>query len=184
MFATIRSIRCPADISCITDFRQCILFDGTGTNARIIGIEYMITPKLYDTLEEDERKLWHSHVFEVKSGMLIMPAPRGVPNVVWQAAETKEMEKVVKLYGKVYHLWQVDRGDKLPLGPPRLMTSYTAGDQLDFGHLLKERDERFGANSQEKAEARKHIKEPQIHPGKVTITNSLDFVVRLTSCRC
>ena len=130
----------------------------------------MITPKLYDTLDEDERKLWHSHVFEVKSGMLIMPKPRAVPNAVWQAAETKEMEKVIELYGKVYHLWQVDRGDKLPLGPPRLMTSYTADDQLDFGRLLSERDERFGADGQEKAEARKYIVEPQIHPGKVAIS--------------
>ena len=99
-----------------------------------------------------------------------MPTPRGVPDTVWQAAETKEMEKVVELYGKVYHLWQVDRGDKLPLGPPRLMTSYTAEDQLDFGKLLKERDERFGADSQGKAEARKYIKEPQIHPGEMIIS--------------
>ena len=137
----------------------------------------MITPKLYNTLDEDERKLWHSHVFEVKSGMLIMPAPRGVPDTVWQAAETKEMEKVVELYGKVYHLWQVDRGHKLPLGPPQLMTSYTSADQLDFGQLLKDRDERFGADSQEKAEARKHINEPNIHPGRANVLSFYCFDV-------
>lgn len=60
----------------------------------------MVTPKIYNELDADERKLWHSHVFEVKSGMLIMPAPAGVPDAVWEVAENKEMEEVVHLYGK------------------------------------------------------------------------------------
>ncbi|EME85729.1 uncharacterized protein MYCFIDRAFT_101627, partial [Pseudocercospora fijiensis CIRAD86] len=72
------------------DVRQCILNDSPAPNARLIG---------------------HSHVFEVKSGMLIMPAPAAVPNAVWEKAENAEMEDVVHLYGKVFQLWQVDRGD-------------------------------------------------------------------------
>ncbi|KAL0061767.1 hypothetical protein AAF712_011370 [Marasmius tenuissimus] len=102
--------------SCRVDVRQCILYDGPGPNARLIGIEYMITPKLYATLPQEERRYWHSHVFEVKSGMLIMPQPLPIPTSAWEAAETKEMEMVIELYGKVFHLWQTDRGDKLPLG--------------------------------------------------------------------
>ncbi len=149
-----------------TDVRQCILYDGPGPNARLIGIEYMITPKLYETLDSDERKLWHSHVFEVKSGMLIMPVPRGVPEMVWSKAENKEMEQVVHLYGKVYHLWQTDKGHKLPLGPPQLMTSYTAEDQFDFKKMVSERDERFGTDHTKKQEARSYIEEPQIHAGQ------------------
>ena len=70
----------------------------------------MISPRLYLTLPESERKLWHSHVYEVKSGMLIMPKPALVPTAVWEAAEKKEMEQVVGLYGKTYHLWQVSAG--------------------------------------------------------------------------
>ena len=54
--------------------------------------EYMISPKLYETLDAEEQKLWHSHVFEVKSGMLIMPRPTGVPEAAWEVAENKEME--------------------------------------------------------------------------------------------
>lgn len=65
----------------------------------------MITPKLYETLEPEERNLWHSHVFEVKSGMLIMPQPSAlVPQAAWEKAETAEMEDVVELYGKVSRL--------------------------------------------------------------------------------
>jgi len=100
------------------DVRQCLIYDTADKNARLIGVEYMISATLYKTLEHSERKLWHSHVFEVKSGMLIMPDPDGLPTGIWEAAETTEMEDVVGLYGKTYHFWQVDRGDKLLLGDP------------------------------------------------------------------
>ena len=68
----------------------------------------MITLRLYHILDHEEHKLWHSHVFEVKPGMLIFPQSQLVPTGAWETAETKEMEDVVELYGKVYHLWQVD----------------------------------------------------------------------------
>ena len=126
----------------------------------------MITPKLFATLEADEKKLWHSHVFEVKSGMLIMPGPT-LPGIkqVWEKAETREMEHVVGLYGKVYHLWQTDRGDKLPLGEPQLMMSFTGEGQFDFEKMVGERDERFGVDWKRKKELREGIEEPVIDVG-------------------
>ena len=125
----------------------------------------MVTPKLYHTLDAEEQTLWHSHVFEVKSGMLIMPRPTGVPEAAWEIAENKEMEEVVQLYGKVYHLWQTDRGDKLPLGQPQLMTSYTAMQQMpDFEKVVDERDQRFGSDFRRKKQVREYIEEPEIHP--------------------
>ncbi|KAL6885258.1 DUF1264 domain-containing protein [Trichoderma longibrachiatum] len=143
------------------DVRQCIIYDSPEPNARIIGIEYMITPEKYETLPASERRLWHSHVYEVKSGMLVMPN-RLVPQGPWELAEKREMEKVVRLYGKTYHLWQTDRGDELPLGEPQLMTSYVADGQLDWG-LVEERDARFGVSSGEKREGRRDIEEPEVH---------------------
>lgn len=129
----------------------------------------MITPKLYETLPQEERRYWHTHVFEVKSGMLIMPKPTGVmPQAVWERAERTEMEQVVTLYGKIYHLWQVDRGDKLPMGEPQLMTSFTEEGQFkDMEKVLDERDKRFpGADWRAKRESRKDIEVPEMHPGK------------------
>lgn len=126
----------------------------------------MIKPHLYETLDEEERKLWHSHVFEVKSGMLIMPTPSMTPESVWEVAENKEMEEVIILYGKIYHLWQTDRGDKLPLGPPQLMTSFTGHDQFDFEKMVGDRDRRFGSDYKRKQEVRKYIQEPSIHLGE------------------
>ena len=129
----------------------------------------MITPSLYKTLPEAERKLWHSHVFEVKSGMLIMPLPKmaPIPAAAWDEAETREMEEVVGLYGKTYHFWQVDKGDVVPMGPPQLMTSFTGEHQLENGleGLLKDRDQRFGVDFRQKAEKRKGIQEPDVYWG-------------------
>lgn len=123
----------------------------------------MITPKLFATLPAEEKKLWHTHVYEVSSGMLIMPAPASVPNVVWEAAETAEMKDIVPLYGKTYHLWQVDRGDPVPMGAPELMASFTSEERVKIacpgglGELVKERDERFGVDYREKREKRKGL---------------------------
>lgn len=73
------------------------------------------------------------------------------------------MRKVVGLYGKTFHLWQVDRGDKLPLGMPMLMMSYTK-ETDGFREVMDERDHRMGTDSVHKAQLRKDIPEPEIHP--------------------
>jgi hypothetical protein len=61
------------------DMRQCAIFDspeadarviGVEADARVIGVEYIISEKLFDTLSDEEKKLWHSHEYEVKGGIL------------------------------------------------------------------------------------------------------------------
>lgn len=144
------------------DVRQCIIYDSTESNARLIGVEYMVSARIFETLDKEERKLWHSHVFEVKSGMLIMPGPAALPNATWEMAERTEMKDVVSWYGKTYHFWQIDRGDQLPLGPPELMMSYTEPSQFDMEKRMNERDARFGTDYKHKAETRRDISEPEI----------------------
>jgi len=143
------------------DIRQCLIYDAPTNPARLIGVEYLITPELYDGLEAEERSLWHSHDYEVRSGMLILPNPN-LPNAVWEVAETEEMKEIVGLYGKTYHFWQVDRGDKLPLGPPQLMMSFTKDEQVPW-EKVKERDERFGVSTEGKREKRKIIEAVDVH---------------------
>ncbi|KAF4270568.1 hypothetical protein KXW98_006057 [Aspergillus fumigatus] len=155
--------------------RQCLIYDSTKPNARLIGVEYMISPRLFETLPSEERKLWHTHEFEVKSGMLIMPAPAGVPKPAWEAAETSEMREVILLYGKTYHFWQADRGDPLPLGAPQLMASFTSEDKVKLVQpkgldgLLAGRDEAFGVDYKVKAEKRKDIEPPNLSPDADTM---------------
>ena len=127
----------------------------------------MITPLLFESLPASERKLWHSHVFEVKSGMLIMPKPSMIPASVWEAAETKEMEEIIAWYGKTFHFWQVDRGDRVPMGGAELMGSFTGEEQVkQLEGMMGDRDQRFGVDRREKEKIRQDIPEPPIHTGK------------------
>ncbi len=52
------------------DVRQCVIYDSDKPNARLIGLEYIISSKLFAGLPEDEKIYWHSHKYEVQSGTL------------------------------------------------------------------------------------------------------------------
>lgn len=176
-----RSLTCLRNL----DIRQCLIYDSPKANARLIGIEYMVSPRIFKTLPAEERKLWHTHEFEVKSGMLVMPAPAGVPNAVWEAAETAEVKDIAPVYGKAYHLWQVDRGDPVPMGPAQLMGSFTSHESVKLAHeggldgLLQDRDERFGVDHRQKAQKREGIEAVEKHPGTLPF-----FCVFYDSERC
>ncbi|EEQ89973.1 uncharacterized protein BDCG_05093 [Blastomyces dermatitidis ER-3] len=154
------------------DMRQCIIYDSPDTGARLIGIEYLISPKLYERLPEHEQVLWHSHVYEIKSGMLVMPPPpECTDRTKLNELEKEELSQLVTFYGKVYHLWQVDRGDELPMGVPELMGSITSDEALNKvlpGGKVKLREDhksKFGVDLDENAEKRKEFgKGFEIHP--------------------
>lgn len=83
------------------DVIQCVIYDGNVKDAKIMGIEYIVSDKLFAGLPAAEKALWHSHVHEVKSGQLIAP---GIP----EAAERALMDKLVRTYGKTWHTWHTD----------------------------------------------------------------------------
>lgn len=121
------------------DVMQAVIYDGNTKDAKLMGVEYIISERLFNTLPPEEKKLWHSHQHEVKSGTLVAP---GLP----QAAEHELMEKVVNTYGKTWHTWHTDRDKTLPLGIPALMMGFTADGQLD-PKLLAERDRELGIDT-------------------------------------
>jgi hypothetical protein len=139
------------------DITQCVIFDGNREDAKIMGVEYIISGKLFSTLPEEERKLWHSHAYEVKSGKLIAP---GIPAV----AEHELMEQIVSTYGKTFHTWHTDQDKALPLGAPQLMMGFTGDGQLDTALVLA-RDQRFGISTTEKRQQRADISAPPVKPG-------------------
>jgi hypothetical protein len=139
------------------DVTQCIIFDGNSKDAKIMGIEYIITEKLFITLPEEEKKLWHSHVYEVKSGTLVAP---GLP----QLAENELMEKIVSTYGKTFHTWHTDKEKTLPVGIPQIMMGFTKDGQIDE-KMVSERDERFKISTSEKKAERAKIPSPEIKKG-------------------
>lgn len=134
------------------DVRQCLIYDHHDTyRARLIGVEYIISRAQFQALPADEKPYWHSHAYEVASGLLVMP---GVP----EALEDAEMRKLGDTYGKTWHFWQVDRGDPLPYGPPQLMASFTEehADWLNQ-QMLQLRDDKLAINSAKKR-AHRHDK--------------------------
>lgn len=148
------------------DFRQCLLYDSTpdDKNARLIGVEYMIPISRFNTLPEEEKKYWHTHFHEVKSGLLVMPKPNMIPNVAWDIAETKEMNELVNWVGKTYHFWQIDKGHELPFGEPQLMMSLLNTSQEEQ-EKVNERNQRYSIDSSHKQELRKDIALPSAPSG-------------------
>jgi len=136
---------------------QCVIFDGNQDDAKVMGVEYIVSERIFKEFPEAEKRLWHSHVHEVKSGQLIAPA---VP----EAAETALMEKLVSTYGKTWHTWHTDQDNRLPVGVPQLMMGFTADGQVNTA-MVEERDKRFGIDSSEKRKDREKIPAPAIAPG-------------------
>lgn len=124
----------------------------------------MIPKSKFLTLPPEEQKLWHSHEFEVKSGMLVLPTPethRSNPDA-WERLETEAMREVVGLYGKTWHTWQVDVDEDLPMGAPRLMGSLTEYGQIDLDTALQGRNERFDVHHADKSRIREGIETPGV----------------------
>ena len=124
----------------------------------------MIPKEKYETLPQREQKLWHSHEFEVQSGMFVLPTPEshGGRTDEWSKLETQAMTEVVGLYGKTWHTWQVDLHEDIPMGVPKLMGSLTEYRQLDIDEALKDRNQRLGVDHRVKRELRKGIEGPGV----------------------
>jgi hypothetical protein len=138
------------------DVIQCVIYDGNTKDAKLMGVEYILSEKLFAALPAQEKSLWHSHVHEVKSGQLIAP---GIP----QVAEHALMEKLIRTYGKTWHTWHTDSHETLPLGVPQLMMGFTADGQSDPA-LVQARDRRFGISSQARKNDRADIHAPAVDP--------------------
>jgi len=75
------------------DVWQCVMFDGSDANSRLIGVEYVVGEKTFQTFPDDEKKMWHTHHQEVRGGNQVAP---GLP----QAAEHAVMQELANTYGK------------------------------------------------------------------------------------
>ncbi|EPS61039.1 hypothetical protein M569_13760, partial [Genlisea aurea] len=136
------------------EFLQCAVYDSDENDARLIGVEYIISSKLFDSLPPEEQKLWHSHGYEVTEGLWLNP---GVPEMI----QKPELKDIAQTYGKFWCTWQVDRGDKVPLGAPALMMS---AQGVNTGavreEMIRRRDEKYGVSSEERKKSREDIAVP------------------------
>jgi hypothetical protein len=137
------------------EFFQCVIFDGNTRNANLIGIEYIISERLFDNLPEEEKAYWHPHNYEVFSGELVAP---GLPDAVEKAM----LKSLVNSYGKTWHTWHTGRYDQpgsgrdLPFGDPMLMWSFNREGEADVA-MKKHRDEAMRIDPEKKKRDRQDL---------------------------
>ena len=100
---------------------QCLLYDGTGPDAKLIGVEYLVTDEVYRSMPEEERAYWHDHKYEVDSSLIRSLTQSGED-------EKKTLAQVRTLWGKIYHTWV--EGAEYPQGPAKLFWAVTGEKPL------------------------------------------------------
>jgi hypothetical protein len=113
---------------------QCVIYDGDKGNPKLIGVEYILSDEIFQTLPAEEKKYWHPHEYEIRAGLLTFPG-------VKPDCEMKLLKGLVKSWGKVWHTWP-DPKTALPIGPPVLMWSATREGQVK-NELIRARDHRY-----------------------------------------
>ena len=64
----------------------------------MIGVEYIVSEKIFKNMPAEEKKLWHSHVYDIKSGLILAPG-------LSEVAEKELMTSLINTYGKTFHFW-------------------------------------------------------------------------------
>jgi hypothetical protein len=133
---------------------QCVIFDGNTEDANLIGVEYIVSERLFDGLPEDEKRYWHPHNFEILSGQLVAP---GLPDVAEQAF----LKLLMNSYGKTWHTWHTGThvdgpGDALPLGDAQLMWSFNRDGEANEA-LKAELQSAMGVDEAEKRAQRESL---------------------------
>lgn len=91
---------------------ECQLYDSDKPDARLIGVEVIVSPEMYKKFSKAEKSAWHYHKREISRVSATLP---DLP--------AEEAAKVIKSmeesYGKVYVLWDPKQGE-FPTGRPIL----------------------------------------------------------------
>lgn len=135
-------------------FQECILYDHDDPDAKIIGTEFVIHKDIYEKLPDDEKHHWHSHIFEVQSGLLVAPD-------VSEEGEMEIMEFLIQTYGKVVDVWH--QGLDLPIGTPLLANALALDSQVDWEVAdYMDRVLNLKTTHRERREKRKSLKVPDL----------------------
>ena len=130
---------------------QCLLFASSSPDAKLLGVEYIVSEYTFNTLPDAEKPLWHSHTFEVASAQLACLAFRskeGKEHKPSQEEEDALAKALFRTYGKTVHTWHPPLAD-LPLGPPHLMMASTKDNPSPpTEHDIQARDKTYGIDTQ------------------------------------
>ncbi len=138
------------------EMHQCLLFDSYEKNAKLLGVEYIVSDRIYQDLSDTEKQYWHPHTYEVLAGGLVAPG-------MSEGDELKFMKAIISTWGKTWHTWP-DPTTDVPLGEPLLMWALTGDGQSDESVIAK-RDELLRMSTPEvrrKRAAEFGLKVPQV----------------------
>ncbi|KAJ4980236.1 hypothetical protein NE237_031073 [Protea cynaroides] len=84
---------------------QVKLINGLHYSDHGTGVEYIVSDKIFTNLSPDEQKPWHSHAYEIKSGIWLNPR-------VSEMLQKTELRNLAKTYGKCWCTWRVERASE------------------------------------------------------------------------
>jgi len=149
------------------EMHQCLLYDSCEKNAKLLGVEYIVSDRIYRQLPDAEKKYWHPHTYEVLAGGLIAPSMKPEDELAF-------MKALLTTWGKTWHTWP-DPRTPIPLGEPLLMWAVTGDGQLEES-VLGARDKQFNVKAAEIREKRGQSIGWQVP--KVSLPRSVDQVGR------
>lgn len=89
---------------------ECQLYESDREDARLLGVEVIVGPEIYNSFSDEEKRFWHYHKEEIE----IVDAK--LPDLSSEEA-AKVIESILETYGKVYNLWDYNKGE-FPQGNP------------------------------------------------------------------
>jgi hypothetical protein len=95
---------------------HCLLYDGPGPDARLIGVKYLVSDEVYRRMPAEERLYWHEHHDDGDAGLLTSLTHS-------RSEERATRAEARNRWAKVYRTW-VSGGD-FPRGPSRPFWSDT-----------------------------------------------------------
>jgi hypothetical protein len=120
------------------EMHQCLLYDSAEKNAKLLGVEYIISDRIYRELPDTEKKYWHPHSYEVLAGGLIAPTMKPEDELAF-------MKALLTTWGKTWHTWP-DPRTPIPVGEPLLMWSL-GRDEVTDPDVIAARDKQFKVSS-------------------------------------
>jgi Protein of unknown function (DUF1264) len=91
---------------------ECQIYDSDRPDAKLVGVEVIVSPETYQTFSAAEKARWHYHKTEIPKVSATLPdlSPEEAAKVV---------KKIEGTYGKVYLLWDPGKGQPA-VGQPSL----------------------------------------------------------------
>ena len=131
---------------------QCTVFDGIGSDARLIAVELIVSGDVFKTFSFSERQLWHSHAFAITSGIFVIPGLSG-------EQELTTLQSLIGTYGKVTNFYPPN--EDVPLEAPQLAYGWTNDAQVN-ANLVRQMEKTLGLDTtlEQRREARKGLKVP------------------------